>query len=122
MSGTTSGVEFTQSGEDIHMRIFRGKTIGFEVIWGGSVPIDITGYQASMQIRDLKNSLLLEFSTANGRIVADGTDGKFTFSGNPSDSRAVTAVGKWELELTAPNGDVYRALSGIVTPVEEIVT
>lgn len=121
MSGTTSGVEFTRSGEDIHMRIFRGTTIGFEVIWGGSAPIDITGYQASMQIRDFKDNLVLEFSTANGRITVGGTNGKFTFSGSPSDSRAVTAVGKWELELTAPNGDVYRALSGVATPVEEIV-
>lgn len=119
MSGTTSGVEFSQTGEDTHMRIFRGKTLRFEVIWGGATPIDVTGYQASLQIRDTKGGLLLELSTSNGKIVAGGVDGKFTFAGTAEDSRAVASVSRWELELTTPDGEIHRALSGIVTPVEE---
>ena len=30
-------------------------------------------------------------------------------------------AGEWELELTSPNGEIYRALSGTVTPIEEVV-
>lgn len=122
MSGTSAGVEFAKSGENTNIRIYRGKSLRFEVIWGGSTPIDVSGYGAVLQIRDLDGNLLIEMSTANGRIAAGGVDGKFTFSGSPSDTRSVGTVGKWELELTAPNGDVYRALSGVATPVEEIVT
>jgi hypothetical protein len=47
MSGTISGVEFTQSGDDVNLSVFRGKTLRFSVIWGGATPIDISGYQAS---------------------------------------------------------------------------
>lgn len=122
MSGTTSGVEFSQSGDDTHMRIYRGKTLRFEVIWGGDTPIDVSDYAAALQIRSLKGDLILEMSTANGRIVAGGADGKFTFSASDTDTRSIDEVGNWELTLTAPGGDVYRALSGTVTPVEEIVT
>ena len=121
MSGTTSGVLFSQNGEDVHMQVFRGKTINFEVIWGGSSPIDVTGYQASLQIRDHKGALLLEMSTANGKIATGGSDGKLSFSGTDADSRAIDRAGVWELELTTPAGQVYRALSGTVAPVEEIV-
>lgn len=121
MSGTTSGVEFSQTGEDTHMRIFRGKTLRFEVIWGGATPINVTGYQASLQIRDAKGGLVLELSTANGKIAAGGTDGRFVVTGSPEETRAVTAVGRWELELISPAGDVYRALSGVAAPVEETV-
>ena len=122
MSGTTAGVHFEKTGDDLHMRVYRGKTISFEVIWGGSEPIDVTGWRARLQIRDLDGALMLEMSTDNGKCVAGGANGRFAFSGTPEDSRAVDRCGHWELELTTPAGEVYRALSGPVTPVEEIVT
>jgi len=122
MSGTTSGVEFSQTGDDTHMRIYRGKTLRFEVVWGGNNPIDVSGYAAALQIRNLRGDLIFEMSTANGRIAAGDADGKFMFSATHADTQSIAEVGKWELELTAPGGDVYRALSGTITPVEEIVT
>ena len=122
MSGTTSGVAFEKNSGEVHMAVFQGKTIAFDVIWGGSSPIDVTGYQATLQIRDHADNLMLEMSTANGKCTVGGTDGKLTFSGTESDSRSVAKVGKWELELVTPSGSVYRAVSGYVTPIEEIVT
>ena len=121
MTGTTSGIAFERSGQDVHMTVFRGKSLAFEVIWGGSTPIDVTGYAAALQIRDSNGNLLLELSTANGKAAVGGADGRFTFAGDEADTRAVASVGVWELELTAPSGDVYRAMSGSVSPVEEIV-
>ena len=76
MSGTTSGLEFSTAGDDTHMRVYRGKTISFEMIWGGNHPIDVTGYAAVLQIRDHKGALMLELSTANGKIIVGGDDGK----------------------------------------------
>ena len=121
MTGTTSGVAFERSGQDVHMTVFRGKSLAFEVIWGGSTPIDVTGYAAALQIRDSNGNLLLELSTTNGKAAVGGADGRLTFVGDEADTRAVASVGVWELELTTPGGDVYRAMSGSVSPVEEIV-
>ena len=120
MSGTTSGIEFSSLGEDTHMHIFRGKTISFEVIWGGDSPIDVTGYEALLQIRDLKGVLMLEMSSINGKISVGGADGKFIITGSDVDSRAIRSVGHWELELTSPGGEVFRAMSGSVTPIMEV--
>ena len=121
MTGTTSGVLFSQNEDDVHMQVFKGKSINFEVIWGGTTPIDVTGYGAFLHIRDLKGVLMLEMSTANGKITLGGSDGRLSFSGTDTDSRAVDRAGVWELELITQTGQIYRALSGTVAPVEEIV-
>ena len=120
MSGTTSGVEFSQSGDDVHMRIFRGKTLNFEIIWGGASPIDISGCQASLQSRDAQGNLMLDLSTGNGGIVIDGPNGKLSFSASPTITGQVKKAGYYEVEMTTAGGDVYRVISGGISPVEEI--
>ena len=120
MSGTTSGIAFAQSGEDTNIRVFRGKSLSFDVIWGGSNPIDVTGYGALLQIRRLDGVLQLELSSANGKVTIGGDDGRLAFRATPDDTRAVSQVGRWELELVDAEGHVYRALSGVATPIEEI--
>lgn len=120
MSGTTSGVKFAQSGPDTHLTIYRGKSLRFEVIWGGSSPIDITGHSAALQVRDAADRLMLDLSTANGGIVNGGANGKLTFAAGPEATRAVDAPGSYELELQTPSGDVYRVISGNVSIVDEV--
>jgi hypothetical protein len=121
MSGTTSGVEFRQSGDDINMHIFRGKTLSFEIIWGGSSPIDISGYQAVLQARSLDGALMLDLSTANNGIAIDGPSGKLSFTASPAITNQVNKVGHYELEMITPADDIYRVISGDISPVEEIV-
>jgi len=120
MSGTTSGVLFAKSGQDTHMTIFRGKSLRFEIIWGGAAPIDITGYSAALQVRGAGGELLMELSTANGRVSNGGTDGKLTFTAPPQATRAVTGPGAYELELTSASGEVYRVISGLVSIEDEV--
>lgn len=121
MSGTTSGVLFTASGADTDMIVYRGKSLSFEVIWGGSTPIDITGYTASLHARNSAGQLMMELSTANGRIANGGANGKLTFSAPPSVTQAVVSPGHYELEVTTPAGAVHRVISGKVTFEEEVV-
>ena len=121
MSGTTSGVAFTQSGDDTNMRIFRGKTLKFDIIWGGSTPIDITGYQAFMQARSRDGVLMLDLTTSNGSIVIDGANGKLIFSASPTMTDQVKKAGRYEVEMTTPGGDVYRVISGGISPIGEVV-
>jgi len=120
MSGTTSGVTFTQAGDDTNMRIFRGKTLNFEVVWGGSTPIDITGFSASLQARSADGALMLDLSTGNGGIVIDGPNGKLSFKASPVITQQVHKAGRYELEMTTIAGDIYRVISGGISPVEEV--
>ncbi|NOZ33170.1 MAG: hypothetical protein GXP01_08900 [Alphaproteobacteria bacterium] len=121
MSGTTSGVRFTQTGDDTNMQIFRGKSLGFVVIWGGSNPIDITGYSAALQARSLDGELMLDLSTGNGAITIDGPNGVLGFSATPATTAQVSKPGRYELEMTTAGGLVYRVISGGVSPVDEVV-
>lgn len=121
MSGTTSGIHFFKSGEDTHMTVFRGKSLDFEVIWGGAAPIDITGFAAALHVRNASGALMMDLSTANGRVAITGAEGKLRFTAPPEVTRAVDAPGVYELELQTPAGHVYRVLSGSVSIVSEIV-
>ncbi len=121
MSGTTSGVAISQSGEDINLQIYRGKTLNFNIIWGGSTPLDITGFQASLQAHSLDGDVLLDLDTANGGITIDGANGTLSFKASPGLTDQVTKPGRYELEMTNLSGDVYRVVSGSISPIEEIV-
>jgi len=120
MSGTTSGVSLNQAGEDINIYVFRGKTMNFHIIWGGSSPIDITGYQATLLARSLDGTLMLDLSTSNGGIVIDGVNGKLSFSASPTITDQVKKGGRYEVEMTTVGGDIYRVISGAISPVEEV--
>ena len=119
MSGTTSGVLFETSGTNTNMAIYRGKTLAFDVIWGGAAPINITGFSASLQARNTSGDLMLDLTNANGRIVIGGANGRLSFNAPAAMTRAVDRPGHYELELVTPAGQVYRVISGKVTVVEE---
>ena len=121
MSGTTSGVVFSRTGEDTNMRIFRGKTLSFSIIWGGSTPLDITGYSVRLQARDHLGVLILDLSTSNGGITIDGPNGTLSFNAAPALTDQVVTAGRYEVEMTTAAGDVYRVISGGISPIEEIV-
>ena len=116
---------FTSTGnssDDLNFRIFQGKTVSFEIIWGGSSPIDITGYSSSLQIRASRDrDLIFEFSTTNGRIAIDGPAGKLTFSATDTETAVIDRDGIYEVELVNTGGDVFRVISGTFRPILDIV-
>lgn len=115
MAGTTSGVSIAKNGGDIDIVLYQGKTINFEVIWGGSTPIDVTGFSAQMQARvsAAATELLADFSSDNSRISVGGADGKFTISMSATDSAALKAcVGVYDFEITDVAGNVHLVMSG----------
>lgn len=79
---------------------------------------NLTGYTARMQIRADINAtdVLLELSTANGKISIDGPAGQIKPVLTDVETAALTWIsGVYDLELIAPSGDVQRLLKG---PVE----
>ena len=120
MSGTTSGVQFENHGTNTNMTLFPGKSLSFEVIWGGPTPIDISGYTASLVARGATGKLLLELSSANGRVANGGSNGRLVFSASSTQTRPVTEPCAYELAITSPAGQIYRVISGVLSIDQEV--
>lgn len=116
MSGSISGVKFNPRGEDIDIQLFRGATVSFGMIWGGSsAPIDVTGFTANLQVRSLPSdaSPAFEFKIANSRVTIGTTNGLITFSMTAADSAALT-LGNYvyALEVVDATGKNIQVMSG----------
>ena len=125
MASTISGITFKKTGScnDIYIQLYQGKTISFNLIWGGSTPVDVTGYDARMQFRTAYDSatIELEFNVSNSRVTVGTTDGKFQFNMTAADSAALTiSTGVYDLEVINYSGEVFLAMSGRYTILPEV--
>jgi hypothetical protein len=122
MAGTTSGVLIGQNGDDVDITLFQGKTVNFTVTWGGTSPINISGYSARLQARrDYGSAIMAEFTTTNGRISLGGTSGIITISMSAADSAVLTPFeGLYDLELVSGVGAVYQVMSGKFNVLAEV--
>lgn len=107
------------------LEILQGETYSKQFIWKDSagVEVNLTGYTARMQVRQSKASdtVLLELTTANGRIALGGSAGTIDLSLNATTTAAITwKRGVYDLELVASNGVVKRLLEGEVTVSKEV--
>jgi hypothetical protein len=74
-------------------------------------PVDMTGCSAQMMVRDAAGALLLDLSTANGRLVFG--DGRIVITLTAAETAAITwTKGVYDLELTMSNGEVTRWAQG----------
>jgi hypothetical protein len=115
MAGTTSGVAISKNNADVDIILYQGKTVNFEVIWGGASPINVTGFSARLQAREFAKSAtaFLDLSSTNGFITVGSSNGKFTIAMSASQSALLTpAVGVYDFEIVDPSGNVYLVISG----------
>ena len=108
-----------------NFEIEQGTSLNKPVVWKDSngVVVNLTGYTARMQIRETIDSdeVLLELSTANGKIVLTPAQGKVTLEFDPEDtSGEFWTRGRYDLELTSGSGFVTRLLKGKVTLSKEV--
>lgn len=97
-------------------RLTQGDTFQNTPVWKiNSVPVNVTGYTARMQIRRsiASTDKLIELTTENGRITVDGVNGMFTLYISPTDTAALPS-GTWvyDFEVFAPNGTTTTLLEG----------
>ncbi len=113
----------------VQLEIGAGETFRWTARWrtGASreaaVPVDLTDWSGRLQVRGTVQSpdVLLELSTDGGGITL-GADGAIELYLSHTDTAALTwQQGVFHLELTAPNGDVFRKLAGAVRVSPEIV-
>lgn len=99
-----------------NMTCYQGATFSLAPVWkiNGQV-VNLTDYTAVMQVRTSPDdpTVLVELSTANGRITITGTSGLVSLSLNAATTAALDA-GQYvyDLELTAPDSTVTRLLQG----------
>ena len=96
----------------------QGATFSRTITWRDAAKkaINITGYQARMQVRSTVDSatVVTELTTTNGRITISGpTLGQLTLTISATDTAAITAgLYVYDLELVSPAGDVNRIIEG----------
>lgn len=106
--------------------ILQGETFHKVYTWKAgapAVPVDLTGCTARMQVRaQVQNAdVLLELSTANGRIGLGGAAGTITLDLSATDTAALAwTLGVYDLEIVHPDGSVRRLMAGPVKVSPEV--
>lgn len=100
-----------------NITVYQGTTFQLSPVWKvDNLPVNLTGYTADMQVRKFvdSTSVLVELSTANGRIVINGAIGQINLTLTASQTAALTPADSYiyDLNLTSPGGDVYKILQG----------
>lgn len=105
--------------------IEQGATFRRVITWKDSSgsPINLTGWSAKMQVRERvrDSDVVLECSTANGRIVLGGSAGTITIVAQDEVTTLLSDMrGVYDLELTSPGGEVTRLLRGSAEIIGEV--
>jgi len=83
-----------------------------------NVPVNLTGYSADMQVRDISNNLVVEMSTANGKITLTAATGTINITLTATQTSAVNLPAgnyTYALNVTDPSSNVYQILQGAFT-------
>jgi hypothetical protein len=107
-----------------NFRIYQGDTFSTAPAWKiNNSYVNVTGYTADMQVRQDVNStsIIVQLSTANGRIVTGTTDGTFTLTLTAVQTAALPPGNYvYDLEVTAPGGTVTKILTGGFAVIAEV--
>ena len=97
-----------------NINVYTGTTFQLSPTWKvDNLPVDLTGYTADMQVRDVSNNLITELSTANGRITLTPALGTINLTLTASQTAALAPGNyNYDLNLTSPGGFVYKILIG----------
>ena len=99
-----------------NITIINGTTFTLAPIWQvDNLPVNLTGYTADMQVRDVSNNLVVELSTANGKAVISPALGQTTFTLTPTQTSAANLpVGNYTyaFNLTDGSSNTYQILNG----------
>lgn len=115
------------------LNMFQGQTYRDFLVLSDAdtgLPLDLTGKEARMEIRDDMGALKLELSTANGRIAALTNNGRIQFDVDAATLAAIPTMydyeqWKYDIELFYLEGlveIVERPVRGVVLFWPEITT
>lgn len=90
------------------------------IFWVG---VDLTGCTARMQVRETitSSTLLLELTTANGRIIITTLTSRIDLLVDVATTTALTTLGGvYDLEIVFPDGTVTRLVEGKIAFRDEV--
>lgn len=111
----------------LNLVIEQGATFLVNMTWTdeNSSPIDLTGYDARMDIKENINSVtpIITLSVTNTRIVLGGVAGTIQLNITDADTTSLTfSRAVYDLEMISSGGQVTRLLEGSVTLSDEVTT
>ena len=97
-----------------NITVYKGTTFQLSPTWKvDNLPVDLTGYTADMQVRDVSNNLITELSTGNGRITISAALGTINLTLTATQTNALAAGNyNYALNLTDSASNVYQILQG----------
>jgi hypothetical protein len=99
-----------------NITVINGTTFQLSPVWKvDNLPVDITGYSADMQVRDISNNLVVELSTSNGKATINGALGQVVLTLTATQTSAgnlPAGTYTYALNLTSPGSIVYQILQG----------
>jgi len=106
-----------------NITVINGTTFTLAPIWNiSNLAVNLTGYTADMQVRDVSNNLITELSTANGRAVISPGLGQVTFTLTAAQTNALTPGNyTYAINYTDTAGNVYQILAGAFTVTASVV-
>jgi len=108
-----------------NITVVNGTTFTLAPIWQiDNLPVDLTGYSADLQVRDISNNLIVEMSTSNGYATISAALGQTTFSLTATQTSAANLPAgnyNYAVNLTDSSGNVYQILQGAFTVVASVV-
>ena len=97
--------------------------LGFVWMDANEVPLPLEGYGIRLQMRPYpsSNKVLLDASLVNGLIRLGENPGEYWLEFPAATTRALNwRKGKYDIELTAPDGFVSRPIEGTITMIPEV--
>lgn len=108
-----------------NLSVYKGTTFELKPVWKiGGVPVILQGYTADMQVRYATDTaIIVELSTANGRITIDSAYGRVNLKLTATETAALpSGTYQYDLNLTdTATGIVYKILQGVFI-INESVT
>lgn len=107
-----------------NLTVYQGVTFSLKPVWKiGGVPVIMSNYSADMQVRQAADTdIIVELSTANGKITIDSAYGRINLNLTASDTAALPAgTYKYQLNITDNNtSTTYGILEGAFVVVASV--
>jgi hypothetical protein len=108
----------------LNLTIEQGTTFRRTLTWKDSVgnPVNLTGYTGKMQIREKPTDpVAIQLDSTNGGVAFNGSQGQVLLYISAVNTTLLTLKRYvYDLELTAPGGDIIRLVQGVVKMSEEV--
>jgi flagellar hook assembly protein FlgD len=99
-----------------NINVVNGTTFTLAPIWNiNNLAVNLTGYSADMQVRDVSNNLIVELSTANGKAVVSPGLGQVTFTLTATQTSVANLPAgnyTYAINYTDSASNVYQILTG----------